>query len=94
MDSPEGQTDQINSTSVLGAYGEDALDGSSVQGLGRLDYAWPIVERSGKAMGLSVSLSIPLSILFVCEGALRGCSDFCRLRRGGKEEMRRGGKVV
>ena len=91
MDSPEGQTDQINSTSVLGAYGEDALDGSSVQGLGRLDYAWPIVERSGKAMGLSVSLSIPLSILFVCEGSLRGRSDFCRLRRGGKEERRRGG---
>lgn len=37
-----------------------------LRGLGRLDYAWPIVERSGKATGLTVSLSIPLSILFVC----------------------------
>jgi hypothetical protein len=33
-----------------------------MRGLGRLDYAWPIVERSRKAMGLAVSLSIPPSI--------------------------------
>ena len=54
-------------TGDLGTWGEDALNGSWIlmRGLGRLDYAWPIVELSGKANGLfclSLSLSLSLSL--------------------------------
>lgn len=61
-----------------------------MRGLGRLDYAWPIVELDGKAAGLTVSVSLSRCIDparriqcaedRVCEG---GGEVLCGVRAGG-----------